>query len=152
MVSVASCVGSGFASYVRFQFNRALERFKTRMDKGISDCDLMPTTPAGCDEFESRRSMTFLSQTTDEIKRGVIESAAGQVVPSLAILEAILERFQPGRVEEKASLTSFLRNLPQASSFTECSATLRRFKLANSRTSALGLPSRPPHEAIAPLA
>ncbi|CAE7252907.1 GIP [Symbiodinium sp. CCMP2592] len=151
MVSVASCVGSGFARFVRFQIDRALERFKTRMDRGISDWDLIPTTPAGCDEFESRLSMTLLSQTTDEIKRGVIESAAGQVVPSLAILEAILERFQPGGVEEKASLTSFLRNLPHASSFTECLATLRRFKLANSRTSALGLPSHPPHEAIASL-
>ena len=49
MVSVASCVGVGFARYVRFQIDRALERFQTRMDKGVSDWDLMPTTPAGCD-------------------------------------------------------------------------------------------------------
>ena len=59
MVSVASCVGSGFARYVRFEIDRALERFKTRTDKGISDWDLMPTTPAGCDEIESRLSMTL---------------------------------------------------------------------------------------------
>ena len=45
-----------FRLRARFQIDRALERFQTRMDKGVSDWDLMPTTPAGCDEFESRLS------------------------------------------------------------------------------------------------
>ena len=150
MVSVASCIGAGFGKFVRHQIDAALGRFQRRMDAGVHDPDVPPVA-SGCEEFESRLAMTLLSQTSDDIKRGVIESAAGQVVPSLTILEAILERYQPGGIEEKSSLTSFLRNLPQANTFTECLATLRRLKLATSRILVLGLPSHPPHEAISSL-
>ncbi|CAE7745184.1 unnamed protein product [Symbiodinium sp. CCMP2592] len=150
MVSVASCIGTGFGKFVRHQIDTALGRFQRRMDAGVPDPDVPPVA-SGCEEFESRLAMTLLSQTSDDIKRGVIESAAGQVVPSLTILEAILERYQPGGIEEKSSLTSFLRNLPQAGTFTECLATLRRLKLATSRILVLGLPSHPPHEAISSL-
>ena len=57
----------------------------------------------------------------DDVKRGVVEAAIGQVVPSFQTLEAILERYQPGGVEGKAKpLTPSLRNLPTATSSTDC--------------------------------
>ena len=67
------------------------------------------------------------------------------------MLIAVLERFQRGGIEERASLTRFVRNLPVAVTFSECVSTMRRSKLAIQRTATLKQPSLPAHEMITTL-
>ena len=102
-------------------------------------------------EYESRFSMALLGSVDPDVKKGVVEVALGQAVSSFQMLIAVLERFQPGGIEERASLTRFVRNLPVAGNFSECVATMRRLRLAIQRASTLKLPALPAREMVTTL-
>ena len=102
---ISTCVNAEFGAYVRFQMGR--------LEQGLLDLET-PCAPKGYEEYESRFFMALLGSIDDEMKRGVVESALGQAVPSFQLLIAVLEKFQPGETEERASLIRFLRNLPAA--------------------------------------
>ena len=72
----------------------------------------------------------------------------GDRISSVNLLEAVFEQYAPGGVAEKTSLTTFLRGLPTAKSFTEVLATLRRLRLAKARAELLKLPPIPAHEML----
>ena len=133
MVQIAGCVNVRFGEFVKHQIETAQQRYKQRLEEGFVNFDT-PEVPSVFAECESRFSMALLSSVDTDIKKGVVEAALGQAVQSFQLLIAVLERFQPGGVEERASLTRFLRNLPTAGSFHEALATMRRLRLAIQRT------------------
>ena len=150
MAQIASCVHSKFGVFVQQQIEAAQQRYRTRLEEGFLNLETPELDPSFL-EYESRFSMALLGSVDPDIKKGVVEAALGQAVSSFQMLIAVLERFQPGGVEERASLTRFVRNLPIAGTFGECVATMRRLRLAIQRTSTLKLPSLPAHEMVTTL-
>ena len=150
IAQIASCVHAKFGTFVHQQIEAAQERYRARLEEGFLNLETPAVDPAFA-EYESRFSMALLGSVDPDIKKGVVEAALGQAVSSFQMLIAVLERFQPGGIEERASLTRFVRNLPVAGTFSECVATMRRLRLAIQRASTLKLPALPAHEMVTTL-
>ena len=91
--------------------------------------DEVPVRPQE-EELETRLSLTLVRLLPEQMRRPAIEMGLGDRISSVNLLEAVFEQYAPGGVAEKTSLTTFLRGLPTAKSFTEVLATLRRLRLA----------------------
>ena len=139
-----------FGTFVHQQIEAAQERYRTRLEEGFLNLET-PAVDSAFAEYESRFSMALLGSVDPDINKGVVEAALGQAVSSFQMLIAVLERFQPGGIEQRASLTRFARNLPVAGTFSECVATMRRLRLAIQRASILKLPALPGHEMVTTL-
>ena len=87
----------------------------------------------------------------EEVKRPILEYSTRAKVTSQKLLVSLLEVLNPGGKEEVKSLQLWVRSPPTSQNFDEAFKVLRRWQLAVSRLSTLGLPPLSPHEKLGAL-
>lgn len=99
-------------------------------------------------DFESRFCIVLMRTLPEEVKRPVLEYSTRAKVTSQKLLVSLLEVLNPGGKEEVKSLQLWVRSPPTSQTFDEAFNVLRRWQLAVSRLSTLGLPPLSPHEKL----
>ena len=147
LTTIAMAIHPTFKEYLAAQLRQANHRYEQRQIHGGAPMDEVQVRPQE-EELETRLSLTLVRLLPEQMRRPAIEMGLGDRISSVNLLEAVFEQYAPGGVAEKTSLTTFLRGLPTAKSFTEVLATLRRLRLAKARAEVLKLPPIPAHEML----
>ena len=152
-LAIAHAVGQRWALFLQERFQQAECVYEQRQMGKLSTYEYLDegmgsaSTCAGLllSDFESRFCIVLMRTLPEEVKRPVLEYSTRAKVTSQKLLVSLLEVLNPGGKEEVKSLQLWVRS---SQTFDEAFNVLRRWQLAVSRLSTLGLPPLSPHEKL----
>ena len=155
-LAIAHAVGQRWALFLQERFQQAECVYEQRQMGKLSTYEYLDegmgsaSTCAGLllSDFESRFCIVLMRTLPEEVKRPVLEYSTRAKVTSQKLLVSLLEVLNPGGKEEVKSLQLWVRSPPTSQTFDEAFNVLRRWQLAVSRLSTLGLPPLSPHEKL----
>ena len=155
-LAIAHAVGQRWALFLQEKFQQAENVYEQRQMGKLSTYEYLDegmwsaSTCTGhlSSDFESRFCIVLMRTLPEEVKRPVFEYSTRAKVTSQKLLVSLLEVLNPGGKEEVKSLQQWVRSPPTSQTFDEAFKVLRRWQLAVSRLSTLGLPPLSPHEKL----
>ena len=136
LLAVCETVCSAFAKFVSGQFASAHQRHEAQM--AGSARQLYEEVPSKYKEYEARLVVGLLRILPQDVKNGAEDTNVS--ITSISLLEELVNVIQPGGKEEVARLLRDVRGLDPANTAKEALETLRRWRIARARATALNLP------------
>ena len=146
--TISGTIAESFGAYVKRQFHLAESRHQQRL-AGVHNLEALPEVSHADSEHENRLVLLLIRCVPAELKQSVLEkNDEAEPLRSVSLVEGVLETLQPGGAAEMQSLHGFARSLQPASTARDALSTLRRWRLARTRSASLNLPQVAPYEEL----